>query len=109
MLQSEIYKKVADELNIPVERVVDYDKQMWNFIKVSLNNPTFDVMEIPFMGSFTITKVKIGRTLRSSLIILKRLKKKKEKYPDSKKISNDYEIQCKNFRALWNLKKQCKF
>src|SRR4051812_19327115 len=76
MLQSEIYKQVAHELGVPLERVIEYDKQMWNFIKLNLNNPTFDTFEISFFGSFNITKVKIGRTLRQSIIILKRMKKK---------------------------------
>ena len=109
MLQSEIYKKVAEEFNIPIERVIDYDKQMWNQIKISLNNPTFDTLEIPFFGSFNITKVKMGRTLRQSVIILRRLKAKAAKHPNNKKIQLDLEIQTKNFRNLWKLKQQCNF
>lgn len=108
MLQSEIYKKVSEDLNIPVERVIEYDRHMWNYIKISLNNPTFDTLEIPFLGSFNITKVKMGRTLRQSVIILRRLKNKAAKHPNNKKIQDDLEIQIKNFRNLWKLKQQCK-
>lgn len=107
MLQSEIYKRVSDELNIPLEKVIDYDKQMWNFVKLNLNNPVADTIEIPFFGSFNITKVKMGRTLRRSLIILRRLKKKSERFPDNNKVKNDLEIQMNNFKNLWKLKQEC--
>lgn len=108
MLQSEIYKKVSEDLNIPEYVIKEYDKQMWNFIKINLNNPTFDTLEIPFLGSFNITKVKMGRTLRQNLIILRRLKLKGLRKPNDRKIQLDIEIQTKQFRNLWNLKQKCK-
>lgn len=108
MLQSEIYKKVAADLNVPLERVMEYDKKMWNFIKISLNNPTFDTLEIPFFGSFNITKVRMHRTAKQQIIILKKMRDKLKKHPNNEKLKNDFEIQKELFKKLWKLKQQCK-
>lgn len=108
MLQSEMYAKVSHSLNIPLDRVIEYDKQMWNFIRLSLNNPTFDVLEIPFLGSFSITKVKMGRTLRSSLIVIRKTRDKLARYPNNAQLKIRLENEKILFRNLWKLKQQCK-
>lgn len=109
MLVSEMYRKVAEDLNLPLERVVEYDKKMWEWVKLSLNNPTSDVIEIPLLGSFSITNVKMRKTLRSKIIMLRKLKNKRDRFPNNEKIQRDVDIQTNLVKNLWKLRKMCKF
>lgn len=108
MLLSDIYARVASELNIPVSKVVEYDRRQWEFIKDSLNNPVADVIEVPYMGSFSITKVKMGRTLRQAIILLKKSKRSLELHPENTKLRIKHESYKELFRKLWKLKQECK-
>lgn len=109
MSESEIHQKVANELNIDVNKVVEYDKKFWQHVKLSLNNPDFDVLEIPFFGSFTMTKPKLFRTLRFSIRILRKMNIRLNKNPENGKLRMDIKIQNELFNKLWKLKKEIKF
>lgn len=102
-----MYERVSRETGVPLQKVKEYDKIMWDFIKVSLNNPTFDVLEIPFMGSFTATLPRIRRTTFVALKRLKRLKAKHLRKPTDK-TKRDLEIQTEYFKRLLALYKLCK-
>lgn len=110
MLESELYKKVANDLGISVERVRAYDKHYWKHVKLDLNNPTFDVLEIPFLGSFTITPAKLRSTLKFALRDLKRLRKKIRNDEEiSPKLVKNFEDDKQLFKALWKLRASVKF
>lgn len=107
MLLSDMYSRVAAELNIPVSKVMEYDRQQWLFVRDNLNNPVADVIEIPYMGSFSITKVKMGRTLKRNLFLLKKTKRSLEAHPENIKLRIKFEAYKTLFRQLWKLKQQC--
>lgn len=111
MQEIDLYKTVAAKLNIDVQKVIEYDKLQWTNVKLDLNNPTFDILEIPFLGSFTMTRPKLISTLKFSLRILKRMRNKmrrneKQNKPNSAKLIRDMESQKKYFSNLWKLKQQ---
>jgi hypothetical protein len=108
MLQSEMYTRVAHQLDIPIHKVIEYDRQMWSYVRNSLNSPEADVIELPFLGSFSITKVKMGRTLRRSVILLKKIKKRLNARPDDTKLRIKYNYQIELFKKLWKLKQECR-
>lgn len=107
MLPSEIYSRVAAQLGIPVHKVIEYDRRQWEFVKDNLNNPVADVIELPYMGSFSITKVKMGRTLRQAIIIMKKSKRSLELNPENTKLKIKFEAYKVLFKQLWKLKQEC--
>lgn len=110
MLEADLYKKIASDMGISVDRVKAYDKHYWKHVKLDLNNPTFDVLEIPFLGSFTITPAKLRSTLKVNLNDLKRLRNKIRKSEEiSPNLLRIFEDEKKLFKALWNLRKFVKF
>lgn len=110
MLESELHKKVADELGIDLERVIAYDKEYWKNVKWEVNNPTWDVLELPFLGSFTITPAKMRSSLRYSLRILKRMRDKIKREAKAgktnTKLIRDFDVQKELFKNLWKLKQE---
>jgi len=110
MLESEMYKKVAEELGISTDKVEAYDKLQWRNISYDLNNPSFDILEVPFLGSFTMTYSKILATLWYELRELKRmrdsLKRKKDKGQYDVKAEIKFEAKKLTFKHLWKLRKE---
>lgn len=113
MLLSEMYEKVSQETGVPLERVKEYDKQHWDLVKVALNNPMdkfdFDVLEVPFMGSFMVTKLKLRHTIRVVISRLRRLKDKQQRFPKVDKLKKDVDIYTLQLRKLWKLKQLCNY
>ena len=108
MTDDEMFKIVAKDLGLPVEKVKDIDRVQWNTIKSFLNNPSFDVLEIPQFCTFVIIQSRMRSTLRYSLRLLKQIKKKHIKYPNSAKYQREYETNKQLFKNLWKLKRECK-
>lgn len=108
MTEAEIYKQVSRELEIPLDKVIAYDKALWNHMKSSLNNPYFDVLELPEFGTWVIISSRMRSTLKFELRRLRSIKKGYKKFPNSLKHKNQYEDGCKLFRSLWKLKQKLK-
>lgn len=108
MRDKDLYEQVAEQLNLSVKAVEEMDKFFWRNLKKMTNNPESDVIEIPFLGSLSITRAKLNSTMRFSLRNLRRMKKrvinKDDKYYDKK--MKDFEIQKELFRNLWKLKNE---
>lgn len=109
MTEQEIYNYVAEKFDIPVSRVAEYDKKFWEQIKYSLNHPSWDVLEVPFIGSWTITRAKMRRTLKYHISMLKRSRKNLQKLPDSPKVISTHKGNIEIFRELWKLKQELKY
>lgn len=110
MLEHQIHQKVANDLGIPLERVKAYDALYWKQLKIDLNNPTFDVMEVPFLGSFTITPAKLRTTLKFALRDLKRLRKKISTFEEiPPNLVKHFETDKQLFKDLWKLREVVKF
>lgn len=106
MRESEMFEHVAYTMGIDVKKVIAYSNFHWQQAKVDLNNPTFDVLEIPFLGAFTMTFAKMRSTLKYELKALKRLKKKVEKDPTNSRLIKQFEAQKEYFKNLWKLKQE---
>ncbi len=106
MSELELHQRAAKELGVSLERVIEYDKLHWKCLKYDLNNPTFDVMEVPFFGAFKMTKPRFLKALRYSFRQLKGLNKKTKKYPHNEKLMKEYESAVILFKNLWKLKQQ---
>lgn len=107
MTDRELHEKIAEELNIPLERVIAYDNFHWRQLKIDLNNPTFAVMEIPHLGTFTITRNKLYRTLYGRLTSLKNLRKKIQRAKRNPfKLIKKFEAEKEQFSNLWKLRNQ---
>ena len=109
MRDSEIYKIVSQELGVDIKRVEEYDKKFWQNNKLELNNPDWDVYEIPFFGTWTMTKAKLHRTLKYELRLLKKSKASLLKKPNNTKLRIIYDAAILKFRELWKLKKELKW
>lgn len=107
MTERELYKKISEELDIPIERIIAYDKLHWKQLKIDMNNPEFAVYELPHLGTFTITPVKLRNTLRYHLKILKDCRKKIQRAKrNNPKLLFRFEAEKENFRRLWKLKNE---
>lgn len=106
-----MYELVSKTTGIPLERVKEYDKQQWDFIKVNLNNPMdkfdFTVLEVPFMGSWTVVPPKVRHTLKVAIARHRRLKEKQKRFPKVDKLKKDVDIYKLQLNKLWKLKQIC--
>ena len=106
MRDSEMFEQVAYEMGIDVKRVNAYFNFHWQQTKIELNNPTFDVYEIPFLGAFTMTFAKMRSTLKYELKSLKGKRKRLQKDPTNPKLIREFEAQKGYFKNLWKLKQE---
>lgn len=110
MLDREMYEIVSNQLDVDVKLVEELDKFFWKELKKDLNNPDADVIEVPFLGSFSITRAKMNSTIKYSLRILRKMKEKNIRLELKGKLHEknirDLEIQKELFRNLWRLKQK---
>lgn len=105
MLESDIYKKVANDLEIDLFKVEEYNNRFWGQVKYDLNNPDQDVLEIQDFGTFTITSAKLSRTLKYSIKMLRKLKASVNKR-FSQKGYNSMLSYTNLLSRLWKLKQE---
>lgn len=108
MTDEQIYALASKRLKISSDIIAVCDKVHWKHVKDSLQNPDADVLEIPQFGTWVIINSRMRSTLKFSIRILRRIKKRLSN-PKDKRAVREWEDNVRLFRNLWKLKQECKF
>lgn len=108
MTDQQIYQKVSKQLGVSVDKVAAYDKAQWNQIKMMLNNPCFDVLEVPMLCTWVVIPSRMNSTLKYSIRVMRKYKRALAEKPNSERTKAAFEDSKRLFKELWKLKKECK-